>query len=119
MKEKVFANDVDFSSYPKNVKLKYGEDENREWYEWRKRKNAIVIQRLKSEPYWYVFFLQGDKARIVKVELTKEERKTIVDKIFGGKLEECLEALRKLGFEPELEVEKKKKKSKSAPGVRR
>lgn len=112
MEKDVFVSDVDFSLYPKNIKLVHGEDERREWYEWWKRKNGIVIQRIKPEPYWYIFFLQGDKARTVHVRSNKDE-------VFVGSPEECLEALKKLGFKPELEVKRKRKKSKSAPDVRR
>jgi len=96
--------DMDLSVFPKELKLKYGKEGNREWYEWVNRKRAVVIQRTRPYPYWHIYFMRGEEVRIVEEELTEEDRKRgIVARAFSGKLEDCIQALRSLGFSVELE----------------
>ena len=92
--------DMDLSEFPRDIQLKYGREGNREWYEFIKGKKAIVIQRTKPDPYWKIFFINGDVIRVLEEELSNEERRRgLVGKAFCSKnLDDCLEALRKLGF---------------------
>lgn len=63
----------------------------------------MVIQRIRPHP-WRIYFIDGRAVRAVNEVLSPEERrKGIVAKFFAGKtLEDCVEALKTLGFEVDV-----------------
>lgn len=86
------------------ISLKHGRSENREWWEWWKGKIGIVVQRILPDPYFLIFFIDGDVIRMLGYE-GRENEYPIFESI-----EEAIKALQSVGievrsFERPLEVE--------------
>jgi hypothetical protein len=87
------VHDIDLNEFPKDITLKYGEEDNRIWYETPGKRKGIVIQGYKGS-YLYIYFI---KNKIVR--LLKDEKDNIV--AFKN-INEALKALRELGFNVKL-----------------
>jgi len=92
---KYTVRDIDLSQFPKKIKLKYGEDTNRKFYEWTSKEKAIVIQKIGSNPY-YVFFIDGETVR-----MPKEHNRDVY--FATTRIEEAVKLLETLGFQVEIE----------------
>jgi len=94
---------MDLSEFPKKLKLRHGIEGSQEWYEWKDKWKSVVIHRVKPRP-WGIYFIRGGTVRMVEEELTAEDiRKGIIGRPFESeRLEDCIEALKSLGFEVEL-----------------
>ena len=92
--------EMDLSKFPKKLELKYGRDKNgREWYEWAHGGKAVVIQRTKPQRHWCIYFIHGKAVRVVQEELTMEAIENgVIAQIFEGTLDDCIKALKSLGF---------------------
>jgi len=115
---KVFVHSIDLEQYPRHLKLTYGRDGSREWYEWHrgkgKRITSVVIQGYPSQGHpWVIAFIQGNSVRVVEQELTEaEKQRRVMASVVGGLGEEglqrCFNALKALGFEVELRRQKRR-----------
>lgn len=86
--------EIDTSIYPKHLRMAHGNDDEREWWEWKRQKRAVAIQCLPIRKHgWQVYFVNG--ATIMPLESV------------GGPgesgLQACLEGLKTLGFKVKLE----------------
>ena len=71
--------------FDKKLKLEYGQDGNRMWWESWKGKEGVVIQGWRDRGYWSVFFIKGKEVRTL-------------DEVFNT-AEEAINHLQQLGFE--------------------
>lgn len=95
----IYVDGINLERFPHVLHLRYGEEGNREWYEFSRGRRAVVIQRYRGEP-WIVFFVEGDTVRTLNEKLTEEDiRSGIVAKPFQSfELQDCIKALETLGF---------------------
>ena len=77
--------------FPKNIVLKHGEDEDREWYDFVKRRKAIVIKRNKhvKPSYFFIFIISGNTVRTLHGAYLK--------------VRDAVKYLEKLGFKVTIE----------------
>ena len=84
------AAEIDTSLYPKNLRMSYCTNEEREWWGWQNKRQgrAVAIQCLPRRKFgWAVYFVNG--AELGKLDI-------------GGPgengLKSCVDGLEKLGF---------------------
>lgn len=83
----------DLKIYPKSLRMTHGADGEREWYDWKRNRRKVVIQRRIKTPKtpWAVYFLNGDELGCLYEDDTKL-------RAVGGEIETCVSALAELGF---------------------
>jgi hypothetical protein len=84
--------EINTSLYPKNLRMAHGNDDEREWWQWKRQGKAIAIQCLPCRKHpWQVYFIDGADIRPLGV---------------GGPgdsgLQSCIEGLKGLGFSVKL-----------------
>ena len=90
--------EIDTSIYPKNLRMSHGHDEEREWWEWKNKRQgrSVVIQCLPSRKHgWAVYFVNGAELGMLRED--GECRKGIGGPGENG-LQACLDGLGRLGF---------------------
>jgi hypothetical protein len=89
----VNAVEMELGDYPKNLRMSHGNDNEREWWEWKRKDKAVAIQCLPCRKHpWKVYFVRGSDIFPLDGDTTCSE----------DGLKSCVDSLKALGFKVTL-----------------